>query len=177
MASEIASWAARELGDEPEVDVPNVEQAESGTCGLAALRAVLLHFGIDAREEELKAPVGWSPEAGSSLQGLANAAQGYGLRAEIKTSASLDDLQAALAAGHPVIVAWFSTDDGHFSVVERIAGDEVDMLDVETGQNRLMPVDEFQRVWFDFAGRTDHHEGLVDRGMLVLSKDEGSEAV
>ena len=174
MAGEIAAWAGRELS---EVDVPNVEQAESGTCGLAALRAVLLYFGIDASEEELKGPVGWTAEAGSSLRGLAQAAEGYGLAAEIRTSATLEDLAAALDAGNPIIVAWFSTDDGHFSVVESITPEgEVNMLDVETGQNRLMPVDEFERTWFDFAGRTDRHEGLVDRGMLVLAQPSGGEA-
>lgn len=169
----LSAWAEMELasGEANAVaPVPPVEQQETGSCGLAALRAVMLTFGVDVAEDDLKPLVGWSPEQGSSWEGLAAAAEAFGFDVDAKASSRLADLVHMVGEhGLPVLVGWFSKDEGHFSVVKAIDEQKVTLMDVEFGGDRELPLDEFERVWFDFDGETAEHEGLVDRGMMVLT--------
>ena len=173
----LSAWAERELasGEATEVaPVPPVEQQETGSCGLAALRAVMLTFGTDVSEDQLKPLVGWSAEEGSSWEGLAAAAAALGFDVDARAGARLADLVHMVGEhGLPVLVGWFSGDDGHFSVVKSIDEQQVTLMDVELGGDRMMPLDQFERVWFDFDGETAEHEGLVDRGMMVITPRAG----
>ncbi len=148
--------------------MPSVDQS-TGLCGPASLRAVLLYFGVDKTEAELAALSGANPEDGVPPEGLVRAARALGFEAYTKDGATLDDVWAWVAKGVPVIVDWFSTDEGHYSVVKTLRGGKVYLMDPELGREREMDLDAFQRVWFDFEGSAERHEGFVQRQIVVVT--------
>jgi hypothetical protein len=76
-----------------------------------------------------------------------------------------------------VIVDWFSGSEGHYSVATRADDERVTVLDVESGEERHFAPDEFVRVWFDFDGDTEKHDGLRSGVMIVVTpKPEPLEA-
>lgn len=50
----------------------------------------------------------------------------------------------------PVIVNWFSTNEGHYSVVVGVDDARVVLADPETGKRRSFDHETLMRVWFDF---------------------------
>ena len=147
--------------------VPVVDQTP-GFCGPAALRAVLAFYGRDVSEDKLAQLAKSNRKDGTEPEGLVRAAKALGFQAQAKEDASVADLQSWLDHGIPVIVDWFSTDEGHYSVLTAIRDGKVFMKDPELGSEREMELDKFERVWFDFEGDTDKHEGLVQRQMIVV---------
>jgi len=147
------------------VTVPFVRQSPS-MCGPASLRAVLLHHGVDASEDELRKRSGATSAAGTRTTGLVDAARSYGLRATLVREASYERLREALRRG-PAIVRWFSENDGHYSVVVAALRDSVLMMDPERGYRR-MPRAEFERVWFDFS-QTAPRGRLLRRQLVEVS--------
>jgi predicted double-glycine peptidase len=148
--------------------VPAVQQTP-GFCGPAALRAVLAFFDRDVSEEELAKLAGSNRKEGTTPEGLVRAARALGFKAQARDCGSIQDLQSWLDHGVPVIVDWFSTDEGHYSVVTAIQEGKVFMKDPEFGGKRELDVDSFERTWFDFErGDTRKHKGLTERVMIVV---------
>lgn len=96
--SGLATWARAQAGRGVAVRVPPAEQEEDYTCGPASLRAALAAFGIGATEEELAAAAGTTTN-GTSADGLATAAEQFGLTADLFTLASPADAEAWLGEG------------------------------------------------------------------------------
>lgn len=146
---------------------------KTGYCGPASLKMVLSYYGIGATEQELVKKTDCSLELGVEAWKIIKAAQEYGLQGFIKDEASLEDLRHyVLTKQIPVIVDWFSDDDGHYSVVVDIDGENIYLLDPEIGYIRAMRLDRFKRVWFDFPG--DFIQSRYDlniRRMIVIYKE------
>lgn len=156
------------LGELVGLPVPNVLQSK-GLCGPACLRAVLLYYGIDKSLEELAVLTGADPEDGTPSDGLVAAAVGLGFQAFRQSDASLGDLYSWASRGVPVIVDWFSTDKGHYSVVKALQGGNVLLMDPELGAERAMPSDAFERVWFNFEQPpVEAHRGLQHHQLIVV---------
>jgi len=69
----------------------------------------------------------------------------------------------------PVIVDWFSADEGHYSVVVHIDKRFAYLNDPELARVRKIDVNTFERVWFDFESdylRTP--KDLILRRMIVI---------
>ncbi len=148
--------------------VPDVDQSP-GMCGPAALRAVAGFYGRDVSEAEIARLAGSTEKDGTQPEALIRAAKALGFQAALRDCASIQDIQSWLDHGIPVIVDWFSVDDGHYSVVKSIEDGMVYMMDPEPGRETETPVDSFERTWFDFEeGDTRKHQGLVQRQMLVV---------
>ena len=71
----------------------------------------------------------------------------------------------------PVIIDWFSTDDGHYCVAVNIDKKNIYMQDPELGDIRKMDLETFKRVWFDFTGNfLKSKDQMVIRRMIVIQK-------
>ena len=102
---------------------------------------------------------------------LAGAAKRLGFQGKVKDRATFADIRTyVLKKKIPVIVNWFSVNEGHYSVVVDIDGTHITLRDPETGRARRMPLNEFEAVWFDFSPhdvRTP--KSLVAQRMIVIA--------
>lgn len=107
---------------------------------------------------------------GTTPEGLLRAAKHYGLTGKWSKASSIDDLKKHIKKGTPVIVDWFSSYEGHYSVAVGATRNRIAILDPETGKRRTFSNDEFMRVWFDFTGTwIKNRLHLRVRWMLPLS--------
>jgi predicted double-glycine peptidase len=116
--------------DQRFLPVPDLRQATSYTCGVAALQSVLVYFGIEPPAEKAFAKeIGTDSKNGTDPGQITRAARKYGLTTEIKQHMTLGELESYVRRGIPVMVAYQAwTDkkqvewkkdwvDGHYSVV------------------------------------------------------------
>lgn len=141
-----------------------------GMCGPACLKMVLQYFGRQMSEQRLAKLCGWTKAKGVKSEAVLKVAKGLGFQGFIKDFATVSDLwHYVLKKKIPVIVDWFSRDDGHSSVVVNINRENIYLLDPEFGLVRSMKLGIFKRVWFDFPGdyiKTKRQ--LIIRRMMVI---------
>jgi len=132
---------------------------------------VLAHYAIHASEAEIRMHAQTTLEYGTAPEHLASAAERYGLVGEWERNATIEGLRGALENRIPVIVNWFSTDEGHYSVVVGVDETSVTLLDPEIGAHRTFDHETFMRAWFDFPFPwIQTSSDLRIRWMLPLTK-------
>lgn len=145
-------------------------QRTSGLCGPASLKMVLAYYGVKKSEHELARLSRATCDRGVEAPGLARVARGLGFKARVKDNATLGDIKKLVVGKRiPVIVDWFSGDDGHYSVVVGITARAIYLQDPEPGKLKVVDTRTFKRVWFDFPGdvlRSKH--SLIIRRMIVV---------
>lgn len=143
-----------------------------GFCGPVSLKLILDYFGIKKTEKEIANLCGYKKSKGVEAKNILRAAKKLGLDGFIKDLSVIKDVREyVLKKKIPVIVDWFSTDEGHYSVVVDIDKDNIYLQDPELGHPRAMRIDDFKRVWFDFPGDfLCSKNDIVIRRMIVLYK-------
>jgi len=117
---------------------------------------VLDYFGIRETQKKLGSIARTTRITGTTHKGMARALQAYGFDTKIKhTTSTYDDLRALVMKKKlPVIINWYSVFNppasGHYSVVVHIDRKHITLMDPEIRGLRTMPLDEFQKLWFDF---------------------------
>ena len=148
------------------IAVPHVRETP-GYCGPSSLRAVLLYYGQDLSEKELAARMGEGPD-GVTSEALVMVAQQFGYEAALYNDASFEDVQNWLSQGVPLIVDWFSDDDGHYSVLVGLDQFYVHLMDPqEDFEYVAMPREKFENLWFDFV-ETSNHKGMYQKQIIVV---------
>lgn|SRR3989338_5750540 len=144
----------------------------TGYCGPASLKMVLEYYGVKKSERELARLSGATIGRGVEGKGLLRAAKKLGLRGFIKDFASLSDIKKfVIQKKIPVIVDWFSRDDGHYSVVAGIDEKNIYLQDPEWGKLVKMDLKTFNRVWFDFPGNHIRSpRDLIIRRLIAIYK-------
>jgi hypothetical protein len=164
------------------LDIADVRQATSYTCGVASSLAILNYYGIEAREDSLAESFGTTEEAGTSPQQIVAGFASYGLEAILKVNTSLEDLGANLRNGIPTMVAiqawldpypaadWASNwEDGHWVIVIGMDGRNIYFEDPSLlGTRGWMPKDEFLARWHDYAGSGPYNPA-TDKALMHLS--------
>ena len=147
-----------------------------GLCGPASLKMVMDYYGVSVSEAEIAEAAGATKERGTKIEGLIKAARHFGFKTFVKKNSSLGDLEYFVKRKVPVIVDWFSEDDGHYSVVVDIDEKNVVLMDPELRKiliyvrRRKFSRETFLRIWFDFPGDFMRKpEDLVLRLMLVVT--------
>jgi predicted double-glycine peptidase len=150
---------------------------ETGYCGPASLKMVLDYYGIQKSEKELAEMTDCTMDTGVEAGRLLEAAREFGLDGYIRDDADLDDIRReVLDKKRPVIVDWFSEDDGHYSVVVDIGDENIYLLDPEIGYIRAMRLKKFYRVWFDFPGDAiESSDDLNIRRLIAVFPHENNE--
>lgn len=141
-----------------------------GLCGPASLKMVFDYYGVSISEDEIAKVAGASKEKGTSKAGLIKAAKHFGFKVFSKELSSFNDLRYFLKRKIPVIVDWFSEDEGHYSVVVDIDKKNIVLMDPSLkGGKRKFSTEKFLRVWFDFPGKyIKKPKNLILRLMLVV---------
>lgn len=141
----------------------------TGYCGPASLKMVLAYFGVNKSESALAKLSGASRLHGVEGPGLVRAAKQLGFDAFIKDNAKIADIKKYVALKVPIIVDWFSKEDGHYSVVVGIDSKRVHLQDPEWKRAYSMDIKTFNRVWFDFPGDLIRSQkDLIIRRMIVV---------
>jgi len=144
-----------------------------GLCGVASLKMVLDYFGDVISENVLCQLAQASPRQGTSAQKIKKAAQRLGFFVEIKDGSNLDDIKYWLDKKIPVIVDWFSGDEGHYSVAVGLDKKHIYLQDPEIAGLRKMKLADFKRVWFDFESDfMKTNKDLILRRLIVLQKSK-----
>ena len=86
------------------LEVPDRRQDTDYSCGPAALEAVASFYGIEVPEATLRSLSHTDKQVGTETDDLADAARQLGLKAQVMSGMELEDLQAHLDMGHPVII-------------------------------------------------------------------------
>lgn len=119
-------------------------------CGPASLQMVLAYYGTLLSQEEIGRRAKTTLSRGTDPSRLLATAQSYGLSGRWKKESTIMDLRASCARGVPVIINWFSTNEGHYSVVIGVDDVHVVFIDPETGKRCSVEHEVFMRTWFDF---------------------------
>jgi len=142
-----------------------------GYCGPASVKMILDYYGISMSELDIADAAGTS-SAGTSAEGLTRAVCQFGYRAHIIDRASFAEIERFLDRGIPVIVDWFSQDEGHYSVVVGLDEMNVYLQDPELAALRTLDRETFYRVWFDFAGPfITSPDEIILRRMILIEKE------
>lgn len=160
------------------VHVKNVEQQKDYTCGAAALRAVLLYYGIKITEREVE-KLAKTTESGTDTSDLIRAARQHNLKTKTKHNMDLHELKEWLDKKRPVIICLQQRGDekkqkqlmlGHYMVV--IGYDEKYLYfqdpSLRKGFRGRIEIKEFMKRWKDSTA-----EGVIRfRWGLALWKDD-----
>ncbi len=143
----------------------------SGLCGPASLKMVLEYFGVKKSEKELAKLSKAHPHHGTSAKNLVLAAKKLGFKSFYKDFSNLKEIKKYLDKKIPVIVDWWSLDDGHYSVVAGLDKKFIYLQDPELGKINKIDLVTFQRVWFDFEGEMlKKSQDIFVRRMIVIHR-------
>ena len=143
-------------------------------CGPACLKMVLDYFGLEKSEAELAKLCRTSMKTGTKSDAILAAAKQLGFDGFLRDGATLADIRTFVHKKKvPVMVNWFSTDYGHYSVVVDIDAKHISLQDPELNDIRVMDLKIFQQVWFDYFGMgypRDNNDFVVRRMIVIEPK-------
>jgi ABC-type bacteriocin/lantibiotic exporter with double-glycine peptidase domain len=139
-------------------------------CGPASLKMVLEYYGVDKTEDELGRMAKTTIEDGTRGRRILNAARKLGFHGFVRDHCGIDDLRRWVVDKKvPVIVNWFSTDEGHYSVCVEVTDKMVYLMDPEIPGIKRFDHDTFLNVWFDFLHLHERtKDSLVLRRMIAV---------
>jgi predicted double-glycine peptidase len=165
--------------------VPSIIQSTSYSCGAATVISVLAYYGIDSPSEaELMVILGTTEHDGTEMEKMAEYANSVGIKAEVRTGLSLDDIAKQVAEGQPVIVdaqayhdggatkppypqLW---GDGHYMVVIGIDATRIYFRDPSlAGSVGYLTRQEFEDRWHDVSKK---NEKLLHAAILFQGKPQ-----
>jgi ABC-type bacteriocin/lantibiotic exporter with double-glycine peptidase domain len=127
-------------------------------------------YGLPAEPDQV-AEWARTTDQGTHLVGMLEAAQRLQLSAFYKDDCSIADLTKWIAVGVPPIVDWFFEVTGHYSLVVDIDSQEktITLRDPIQPELRVMDLQEFQDVWFDFdTPQPEKDSFFVRRAIIAL---------
>jgi ABC-type bacteriocin/lantibiotic exporter with double-glycine peptidase domain len=145
----------------------------SGYCGPASLKMVLEYYGVHKSEGALAKLSGATRSRGVDAKRLLRTVTKLGFRGLVKDYSSIEDIKRYIKQNIPVIVDWFSQDDGHYSVAVGLDRQFIYLQDPEIGKIRKLNLEVFKCVWFDFSGKFPHpRKGIIIRRIIVIKENE-----
>ncbi|MBI2264303.1 MAG: C39 family peptidase [Armatimonadetes bacterium] len=159
--------------------VPDTRQTTDYTCGPSALQAVLMYWGKEHLEPDLAEMLHTDPLQGTNPKDMVRVSRELGFEADLKENLTIEDLEASIAQGVPVIVAaqawregadldkpWLEVwDSGHYMVVIGTDAKNVYFEDPSIfGSRGYLSREEFLERWHDQDDRKYYHSGIFVRG-------------
>jgi len=149
-------------------------QTENWLCGPMGLKMVMQYLGKRSHERKIARLARATQEYGTTGEGLIFAAKQYGFHeAHIRDHSTIDDIRTFIHNRRmPVIVDYWSGDDGHYSVVTGIDDEDdenIHFQDPALGHECSWPINDFLRNWFDFeTPYLVNKEDIILQRMIVL---------
>ncbi len=162
--------------------IRQTRQTTEYSCGACALQSVLGYWGREVDEAELMQRLGTTPEEGTYPEEIVRVARELGFAAELKENLTVDDVEQATRAGHPVIVlgqAWRSRGhsdaaaedlwaDGHYFIVLAVDSDYVYFEDPYMRMGKgFMPRAAFDALWHNVMGGDMAKPRQMRMGILI----------
>lgn len=143
---------------------PMHRQETNYTCGVACLRFLLAHNGVERDEASLARRCKSHPIRGTDPAPMARVAREEGFKVSAHARMSLPDLRRHTAAGRPVMVL-IQDNGGHYVVVVGASRKTIKIADPSGGRFKSVPAKEFMASWYDFwpDGRLYPRWGMVIR--------------
>jgi len=157
------------------IKFPELRQSFDYDCGAKATEAVLAYYGIDAQEDKIIEVAGTNKN-GTPLKGIVNAAEFYGLSANIEKM-TIDALKMYLDHDVPVIIllqAWAQKKDvdwendwmdGHYVVAIGYDDNHVYFEDPYSVLRTFLAFDELLKRWHDID--SSENKKYVDLGIII----------
>lgn len=166
------------------LNLPDTRQSTEYSCGAAAMQAVLSYWGRDIGEEDLRELLNTNSESGTYPEDIVRVARELGLQSEFEENVTLDEINASLEEGVPVIIdcqAWRSPatkeswkddwSDGHYMVIIGVDDQNVYFEDPYIlGSRGFLSHQEFEERWHNPRGwwpeddANQIHLGIFIRG-------------
>jgi len=132
---------------------------------------VFAYYGIPIKESEIASFAKSTREDGTPGENMVEAARHFNFHARLIDNANLSKVSEYLRRKVPVIVNWWSGDDGHYSVVVGLGRTHILLRDPERNALHRIKREVFERCWFDFkTGMPAQRRGLVVRRMILIEK-------
>ncbi len=134
---------------------------------------VLSHYGIEKSEDELAVLTKASRQDGTEPNGIVSGAKDLGFAGSyFKSNSSIKEIKDFVSRDIPVIVLWFSPEEGgHWSVVVGFEDEIIIMADPLLGEFRKMKIPDFLNRWFELDDYPPQSPGdFILRGMVVIAK-------
>lgn len=165
--------------------IHRIQQISESHCGPAVLEMLLDAIGITRTQQEITHAAGVQytiDEHGTRIDQLAQACAKLAPQAQFwyKYHANISDIKYILDRGYGVAVEWqglfYNTEEeeqeeddedsehGHFSIITYLDEDTEQLIMVDpyrdfANQDRIMPIDQFFRRWWDTNEITDEWTG------------------
>jgi uncharacterized protein len=165
--------------------IRQTRQTTEYSCGACALQSVLGYWGREVDEAEMMQRLGTTPEEGTYPEEIVRVARELGFEAELRENLTVDEVEQATSAGHPVIVlgqAWRSRGqsdaaaadewaDGHYFIVLAVDHDYVYFEDpyVRMGKG-FMPRAAFDALWHNVMGGDLTKPQQMRMGIFIRGK-------
>jgi len=139
-----------------------------GYCGPASLKMILSLYGINKSEKTLAKLTKTSRIKGCSEDNLIRVAKSFGFKGYKKQKSSIEELRGLIKKGIPVIVDWFSPEEGaHYSVVVGFDKSNIFLADPHYSKIRKHKISWFEERWFDIFPKPNN---LILREIIVISR-------
>ena len=167
------------------IALPEVQQPDEYSCGVASLMAILAYYGTGPEDyEDLKKEIGTTQKSGTDYHRMLRFATEQGLRADVIHDMTLGQLEACLLEGKPVVCAiqayaentparqradvYHRDDNGHYLVAIGYDDDNIYFMDPSlTGRRGFLPKAEFQARWHDNEGTPDRPKLISHLGLVI----------
>jgi predicted double-glycine peptidase len=148
------------------IDVPYFEQETLFSCGPAALKMMLLFYGVEKTEEELSERLHTNKEKGTLHKDMIRVAQEEGFYVFENIESSMVEIGGLLKLHIPVIVHFFepSENDNHYAII--IGVDETHLVfnDPWNGEKMTLEIGDFFKRW-------SSEKRSKDKWLMAISKE------
>ncbi len=136
--------------------LPYYHQETDFSCGSTCVQMVLEYFGIKKSEEALRQRMNARPRIGTSHASLTQTLRAHQIGCRSRTKATLQDIERALAADHPVIINFIdpATSEGHYAVVTDMQQESIITHDPWNGPGTMYDCVGFSDRWHNSTGRS-----------------------
>lgn len=165
------------------IDLHNMRQTYDFDCGVKALQAVMVYYGVEERADALYEALDADDRHGTSVGKMIEVAESRGFQVVAGQNWTLEDVKLYVSQDHPVIVliqAWadgYKTiedwrknyDDGHYAIVTGYNNNIVFFEDPASFHRTWLKENEFLARWHDKDPETG--EKLTRFGMVLLGRE------
>ncbi len=131
--------------------IPLIKQRDDSACGPASIQMVVNYFKLPYSWEQIAKLSQYKKKDGLNNKDLVDTLQKLGLSVQEKASAKWADLIRFNKSDKVILVSWMMLGYmGHFSVVEKVNKDSIELADPHTGKITKMKKIMFMRLWMDY---------------------------
>jgi len=128
-----------------------IKQRDDSACGPTTIQMILKYFGIQHSYKEVITVSKYKAEEGLSNKDIVNVFKKFNFNVKEKTNTQWSDLVCYNTRNNAIVVSWMLEGYiGHFSVVEKVSKNFIELADPHSGKIIKMGRIMFMRLWMDY---------------------------